>query len=64
MRASIILTILSMTLPEQLGATATPTPFSTLLARQVKRGFKKYKGTNKCKWSVSISLVIFNCYLP
>ena len=60
MRTSIILTIFSMTLPVQ-GAMAMV--YSILdfagQARQAKGPFQKYKGTNKCKWSVSISLVIF-----
>ena len=62
MRSSIILTILSMTLPVQLDATATAYFVLDFAGqtRQAKGQFQKYKGTNKCKWSVSISSGTFH----
>ena len=61
MKSCVIVVILSMTSPVQR---ATATAYSILdfagQARQVKGRVQRYKGKNKCKWSVSISLVNFH----
>ena len=59
MRNSIIL---SMTCQCNSMPGLRSTPFSTSAgqARQAKGRFPKYEGTNRCKWSISISLVIFH----
>ena len=60
MKSCIIVIILSMTsLVQRATDTAYSIPDFAEQARQARGRFQRYRGKNKGKWSVSISLVNF-----